>query len=279
LSWVSRRWLSGGVVWACLAVLLLWTTLPLLWALSASLKDTLEVYLSPSALVPAKPTLNNYLRVFQWPGFPRFLFNSAFLALSSTALAVFVSVFSAYAFARYAFRWRHVLLLAMLAPRIIPRASLIVPLYLLLARVGLLDTYFALIITYAATAVPFATWILVGFFASVPRELEEAAAIDGATLWQRVWKVVVPVAFPGLVTAGVFSVREAWNEFPFVLAFTTSSEMRTLPYQLFLLRDTLGMQDWPLMNAFTISTILPILALYLVFQRNVISGLISGAVK
>ena len=260
-------------------MLLLWTTLPLLWALSASLKDTLEVYLSPSALVPAKPTLNNYLRVFQWPGFPRFLFNSAFLALSSTALAVFVSVFSAYAFARYAFRWRHVLLLAMLAPRIIPRASLIVPLYLLLARVGLLDTYFALIITYAATAVPFATWILVGFFASVPRELEEAAAIDGATLWQRVWKVVVPVAFPGLVTAGVFSVREAWNEFPFVLAFTTSSEMRTLPYQLFLLRDTLGMQDWPLMNAFTISTILPILALYLVFQRNVISGLISGAVK
>ncbi|MFC6487774.1 carbohydrate ABC transporter permease [Nitratireductor sp. GCM10026969] len=265
------------VVWVALILLTLWAVLPIVWSFSASLKTPLTLY--TSGLIPEDPTLDNYARVITSDGFPTYLWNSLFLAITSTAVALFVSVLAAYGFARYAFAWRHVLLLFILVPRILPRASLIIPLYYLVERLNLLDTYTVLIVTYCATAVPMSTWILMGFFRAVPRELEEAAAIDGASLWQRIWKVVVPISLPGMVTAGILSLREAWNEFPFVLAFTTSSEMRTLPYQLFLLRDSMGIQDWSLINAFTITTIIPILVLYLVFERQIVNGLTSGAVK
>ena len=274
----SRSLLSTRtIVWGVLAVLTVWSVLPIVWSLSASLKTPLTLY--TSGLVPTDPTLDNYYRVVTSDGFSTYLWNSFFLAMASTAIALFLSVLAAYGFARYAFRWRHILLLFILVPRILPRASLIIPLYDMVERLNLLDTYTVLVVTYTATAVPMATWILIGFFNAVPRELEEAAAIDGASLWQRIWGVVVPISLPGMVTAGVLSLREAWNEFPFVLAFTTSSDMRTLPYQLFLLRDSMGIQDWPLINAFTITTIIPILALYLIFEKRIVNGLTSGAVK
>lgn len=272
-----RRILRRSVVWIPLLVLLAWSVIPILWSFAASFKSALEVY--EANWIPQDPTFENYGQLLASSSFWRYFGNSLFLALTSTALALFASSLAAYAFARYAFRWRHILLIAILVPRILPRASLIVPLYELVERVGLLDTYAALIITYTATAIPLSTWILIGFFQAVPIELEEAAAIDGATLWQRLWRVVVPIAVPGMVTVSVLALREAWNEFPFVLAFTTGMEKRTLPYQLFLLRDSLGIQDWPLVNAFTILSIVPILVLYLVFERRIVSGLTSGALK
>ena len=268
----ARLW-----VWIPLAVLVAWSLVPILWSIAASFQTPLELY--QARWIPQNPTLDNYARVLDSPNFWRFFGNSLFLAFTSTAIAVFCSCLAAYAFARYAFAWRHILLVVILVPRILPRASLIVPLYQLIESVGLLDTYAALIITYTATAIPLATWILTGFFRGVPVELEEAAAIDGATLWQRIWRVVVPIALPGMVTVAVLSMREAWNEFPFVLAFTTGAERRTLPYQLFLLRESHGIQDWPLVNAFTILTIVPILLLYILFERRIISGLTSGALK
>lgn len=273
----GRPLASRLLVWVPLAVLVAWSLIPILWSVAASFKSPLEVY--QANWIPREPTLGNYGELLGSARFWRFFGNSLFLALTSTALALFASSLAAYAFARYAFRWRNVLLLAILVPRILPRASLIVPLYELVERLGLLDTYVALIVTYTATAVPLSTWILIGFFNAVPVELEEAAAIDGASLWQRLWRIVVPIAIPGMVTVGVLALREAWNEFPFVLAFTTGMEKRTLPYQLFLLRDSMGIQDWPLVNAFTALTILPILVLYLVFERRIVSGLTSGALK
>lgn len=272
-----RRRLRRLVVWVPLAILIAWSVVPILWSLSASLKDPLEVY--QANWLPREPTVGNYGELLGSSSFWRYFGNSLLLAITSTTMALFASCLAAYAFARYAFRWRHILLIAILVPRILPRASLIVPLYDLVERVGLLDTYWALIITYTATAIPLSTWILIGFFRSVPIELEEAAAIDGATMWQRLWRIVVPIAVPGLITVGVLALRESWNEFPFVLAFTTGMEKRTLPYQLFLLRDSMGIQDWPMVNAFTILTIVPILILYLVFERRIVSGLTSGALK
>ena len=225
-----RKIIDTNLVWIPLALLVVWTLLPLLWSLSASFKQPLEVYESPPQILGENPNLDSYRQVLAWPGFWRYAFNSLFLALSSTVLAVILSSFAAYGFARYRFWLRSFLLILILVPRILPRVSLIVPLYLIMERLGLLDTYTALIISYTATAIPLSTWILVGFFAGVPRELEEAAAIDGATLLQRLWHVVLPIAFPGMLTVAIFSLREAWNEFPFVLAFTCSSHLRRLPY-------------------------------------------------
>jgi ABC-type glycerol-3-phosphate transport system permease component len=145
--------------------------------------------------------------------------------------------------------------------------------------VGLLNTYSALIITYTATAIPLGTWILIGFFEAIPKEMEECASLDGASLFTILWKIMVPIAWPGIMTVFILTLREGWNEFPFALAFTTDRTMRTLPYQLFLLRDTLGLEDWSIVSAFTILTIIPILVLFLVFQKHVVKSIMSGAMK
>lgn len=273
----SRRRFKGKAVWISVAVFSVWTMGPLLWTLINSFKTRSEIY--TRTLLPEEPTLSAYGRATSIAGFERYLFNSIVLAVAATVIAVFVSALAAYAVSRYAYRFRNALLLAVLLPRLVPRISLIVPLYQLLISLGLLNTYTALIIVYAASSVPLGTWILVGFFRGVPKEIEEAASVDGANTWQRMWRIVLPLALPGLITVAVLSFRDAWNEFPFVLAFTTDASMRTLPYALFLLDDALGIQDWPAINAFALLTIVPILLLYLIFERRVVAGLTSGAVK
>ena len=260
-------------------VFLIWTLLPLTWSLSASFKPVLELYMRPPTLIPREFTLANYQGVFAFAGFPRFFLNSVVLAVGSTFMAVVVSTLAAYAFARYAFPFRHLLLLAVLVPRIIPRAALVVPLYGLFANMGILDTYTVLLISYTATAVPLATWILTGFIKGIPPSLEESARLDGANLFQVLYYIVLPMAWPGLVTVIVVAAVQSWNEFPFVLSFTNTADMRTLPYQLYLLRDSLGIQDWSLINAFSIVTIVPIVTVFLIFQRRVISGLVGGSIK
>lgn len=274
----AARIARESLVWLPALFLVLWTATPILWAFTASLKRPLEIYESTS-LLPRAPSLDAYRQVVEMRGFPRWFLNSVLVTAVATVVPLVLSVAAAYAFARYAFHLRHLLLLLFLIPRILPRVALIVPLYDLLHGLGLLNTYWGLFLTYIASAVPLATWLLVGFVAGVPRELEESAAIDGANLWVRLRYVVVPMIWPGIVTAAVLCVREAWNEFPFVLAFTNTTEMRTLPYQLYVLEDAMGIQDWAVYNAFTIMTILPLLVLYLFLERKIVANLVSGAIK
>jgi ABC-type glycerol-3-phosphate transport system permease component len=273
------KFIRENFVWIPLIILIIWTLLPLVWSLSASFKPALEVYDVPTTLIPKNFTFEGYVGTFNFPGFWRFFFNSVFLAVVSTIMTIIISTLAGYAFARYIFPLRNILLLAILIPRILPRAGLTVPLYQLFARVNLLDTYSVLLISYTATAVPMATWILAGFFKQVPISLEETASLDGANLFQKMWYVLLPVAWPGLIVVMVVAGVQSWNEFPFVLSFVSSSSLRTLPYQLFMLKDSLGIEDWSLLNAFTLSTILPILIIYLIFQKSIIKGLVEGSVK
>lgn len=272
-----RHFLGSNIIWVGVILLIVWTFLPLVWSITASFKTPNEVY--TFGILPEDPSADSYRDVFNSRNFWGYMYNSMFLAVISTFVSVTVSAFAAYAFARFAFRFRHTLLLLILLPRLIPRVSLIVPLYQLLLSLGLMNTRTALIVTYTASAIPLATWILVGFFAALPKDLEEAAAVDGASRFQQLWKIVLPLSVPGLVTVGVLAFRDSWNEFPFVLAFTSGADQRTLPYALFLLSDTVGLQNWPLVNAFALVTIIPILVLYLRFEKHIVSGLTSGAVK
>ena len=212
-------------------------------------------------------------------GFDSWLFNSFLVTVFATIVPLVLSIIAAYAFARYAFRFRHILLLLYLIPRIIPRVSLIVPLNSLMSDLGLINTYWVLFITYTASAIPLSTWILVGFFAAIPREIEESATMDGANMWNRLRRVILPIAWPGVVTAGVLCIREAWNEFAFVLALINETSMRTLPYQLYMLKDSMGVQDYAVYNAFTVLTVLPLLIVYLLLERRVVESIVSGAVK
>ena len=261
-----------------LAILVLWTTLPILWAVLSSLKEPLEIYES-NTLLPANPNLDGYRTVLAMRGFDAWLFNSFLVTVVATLVPLALSIIAAYGFARYAFRFRHLLLLLYLIPRIIPRVSLIVPLNSLMSDLGLINTYWVLFLTYTASAIPLSTWILVGFFAAIPREIEESATMDGANMWHRLRRIILPIAWPGVVTAGVLCIREAWNEFAFVLALINETGMRTLPYQLYMLKDSMGVQDYAVYNAFTILTVLPLLIVYLLLERRVVESIVSGAVK
>jgi ABC-type glycerol-3-phosphate transport system permease component len=277
-AFVGRKIGRALLIGLPLAFLVIWTATPILWALLSSFKEPLEIYESRS-LLPRAFRIEAYRQVLSMPGFGQWLLNSIIVTVVATVVPLILSILAAYGFARYAFRFRHLLLLLYLVPRIIPRVSLIVPLNDLMTDLGLINTYSVLFITYIASAVPLATWILVGFFGSIPKEIEESATIDGANMWNRLRYVILPIAWPGVVTAAVLCVREAWNEFSFVLALVNETGIRTLPYQLYMLKDSMGVQDYAVYNAFTILTVLPLLIVYLLLERRVIDSIVSGAVK
>lgn len=265
--------------WITLGIMMVWLLLPVFWAIMSTFKTPIEIYRIPVRILPENFSLKNYTEVLSDSDFPRYFGNSVFLTVITTVLTLFISMWAAYAFARIKFPLHHILLLAVLVPRLIPRISVVIPLYRIIVSVGLLNTYTALILTYTVTSIPFAVWILTNVFESIPREIEESAFMDGARLGQTMFKIMLPIASPGVLAVVIFTVRETWNEFPFVLSFTTSAALRTLPYQLFLFRDTLGIENWPLINTFAIITVIPILVAYFIFAKQVTTGIVQGAVK
>jgi ABC-type glycerol-3-phosphate transport system permease component len=261
-----------------LAALTVWTVFPLLMTLSISFKSKAAVSADPG-LIPSAPTLDGYRSVIGQQGFQGAFFNSVVVGLGTAILTLVLAVPAAYAFARFRFRGRHLLLLFTLLPRLIPGLGLMVPLYRLAVAVGGIDKRSTLIIAFTATVLPLAVWLLVGFFQQVPRELEEAANVDGANMFQRVWHIVMPLAVPAMITIGVLAFREAWNEFNLVLGLTSTPGSRTLPYELFLMTQTTGFQDNPGQAAFAILSIIPFIFVYLRIERYVVGGITSGAVK
>jgi ABC-type glycerol-3-phosphate transport system permease component len=274
----TKRWLRRITLWVPLLALAVWTIYPLLMTLSISFKTRADVSADPG-LIPSNPTLDGYRSVLERPGFQEAFINSMVVGLGAALLTVALAVPAAYAFARFRFRGRHLLLLFTLLPRLIPGLGLMVPLYRIAVALGAIDHLLTLIVAFTGTVLPLAVWLFVGFFQQVPRELEEAANVDGASLFSRIRYIVLPLAFPAIITVGVLAFREAWNEFNLVLALTSSPGSRTLPYELFLMTQTTGFQDNPGQAAFAIMTIIPFILVYMRLERYVVSGLTSGALK
>ncbi len=268
----------AALVWLPLAGLVLWTLGPFLISLSVSFKEPAQVFADPG-FIPDKPTLDAYARVLARPGFQQTLWNSVVIGFGSLVLTLLLGVPAAYAFARFRFRGRHLMLLFALLPLLIPKVGLMVPLFFLAVELGAFDSRIFLIIVFTGMLLPLATWLMIGFFQAIPRELEEAAAVDGASQFQTIWTVVMPLSIPALLTVSVLAFREAWNEFELVLALTQTAASRTLPYELFLMQDATGIADFPIQNAFALLTILPLVLVYLRIERYVAEGLLSGAVK
>ena len=273
-----KRWLRRIAIWVPLLALAVWTIYPLLMTLSISFKSKADVSADPG-LIPENPTLDGYRSVLERQGFQDAFLNSMVVGLGTALLTVVLAVPAAYAFARFRFRGRHLLLLFTLLPRLIPGLGLMVPMYRIAVFLGAIDLLLTLIVAFTATVLPLAVWLFVGFFQQVPRELEEAANVDGSSLFTRIRYIVLPLAFPAIITVGVLAFREAWNEFNLVLALTSSPGSRTLPYELFLMTQTTGFQDNPGQAAFAIMTIIPFILIYLRLERYVVSGLTSGALK
>jgi ABC-type glycerol-3-phosphate transport system permease component len=261
-----------------LIALVAWTVTPFLVTTSVSFKEKGDVFSAPS-LVPDNPTLGAYQEVLSSESFTSSFANSVIVGIGTTVLTLLIGVPAAYAFARFRFRGLHLLLLFTLLPRLVPSLGIMVPIYRLAVAAGALDKRTTLIIVYTGMLLPLAVWLMVGFFQQIPRDIEEAANVDGATLWTRLRYIVAPLAAPAMITIGVLAFREAWNEFTLVLVLTSSPGRRTLPYELYLMQGIEGLANFPAEAAFTILTVLPFILVYTRVERYVVAGLVSGSGK
>lgn len=222
-------------------------------------------------------TLDNYRRIFA-AGFGTYLTNSLLICLAATLAATAVSVMAAYVFSRRRFRWRRTLLAAVLAGQWFPWVVLVTPLFILFARSGLTNSYAGMVLCYTAISIPFSVYLLLGYLETVPRELDEAAIVDGCTPFGALWHVVLPVMLPGVVAAATYAFLLCWTEYLLAVALLTQPAMKTMPLGLyqFFGEDT---TDWGAVMAGSAVATLPALLLFLPLQRWLVSGLTAGSVK
>ncbi len=251
---------------------------PAVWILLTSLKTEAELVSKPITYWPRQATLDNFQRAFTDQPLLRYLGNSLAVATLSTLLALVVSALAAYAIARLNLRRRQLILTCIVASSMFPLVTLLVPIFQTMRALGLLNTYTALVLPYTVLSLPVCTLVLVGFFQSIPRDLENAAMIDGCTRVGALWRVVVPLAAPGVFTAGILAFVNAWDEFLLALSLNASAGMRTLPVGITLYQGEFTF-PWPTISAALVVAIVPIAILIAVFQERVVGGLTQGGLK
>ncbi len=222
-------------------------------------------------------TLDNYRRIFE-SGFGRFIVNSLIICVTATALSTAVAILAAYVFSRFDFRFKRTLFATVLFGQIFPWIVLVNPLFIVFARTGLTNGYAGMIFCYMTIGIPFSVYMLTGYLATIPRSLDEAATIDGASRLQIVWRIIVPIMMPGIVATATYAFLVSWTEYLFALAFLTETEMKTLPLGLYQFFGD-DRVDWGAVMAASAIATLPTLILFLPLQSRLSSGLTAGAVK
>ncbi|HZJ08150.1 MAG TPA: carbohydrate ABC transporter permease [Trueperaceae bacterium] len=272
-----RRGLAGLLGLALLVLVALLFLYPVLLMVLTAFKSTPEIFRSPFGL-PESWALDGFADVWRRASFGRYLRNSLLITGSSAALLLLTAAPAAYALARYSFRLRAGLFLFFLAGIMVPIRLGILPLYLLMRDLGLLDTPFSLILTYTASGMPMSVFLLSVFFRHLPRELEDAARIDGCSELQTFWRIMLPLVRPGLATVVIVNVVPWWNDFFFPLLFLQSDTWKTIPLgmQIFFGQHLI---DWSLVFSGMLLASLPLLIIYLLMSRQFIAGLTAGAVK
>ena len=259
---------------------------PILWLFSSSFSNQVELLTVPPHWIPQNPTLQNYMDIVFPSGatssvprtFAVSLLNSIEIASAVTVICIVIGSLAAYALVRIPFKYNRNLQIGILATRMIPEVSLVIPLYIMASSLGLINKPIVLILTYLSFALPYAIWIMASFFQTVPVELEEAARLDGCSRLGILWRVVMPISIPGLISTAMFVFLVAWDEFFFALIFTSTLAAKTVPVAIaeFIGRyniNTTGMMAGGILAA------IPPVVLGLVFQRYIITGMTAGAVK
>ena len=257
--------------------------LPGFWIVLSSLRPTVEIMAKPPVWIPQSLSFDAYVAMFSGVGqggIPvlDYFRNSIIISVTSTVIALAIGLAGGYAFARYRFRGKTAIFLGFMLTRTVPGIALSLPLFFVFARLGIIDTHFGLIIAYVALNVPFTVWLIDGFFRQVPRDLAEAAQIDGCTRWQAFWQVEFPLARSGIASAGIFAFLISWNEFALASQLTRSTNSKTLPVGLLDYTSEFTI-DWRGMCALAVVMIIPALTLTFIVQKHLVSGLTSGAVK
>lgn len=271
--------LSGKPLRAIAALVLVVNGLfPALWILLTSFKTEAELTQKPITWLPHAATLRNYIQAFSDQPLLTFLFNSFMVALLSTALTLLVSVLAAYALARLNLRFRGLIMSVIIAVSTFPLVTLLVPLFETMRALNLLNSWTALILPYTVLSLPVCTLVLTSFFEGIPRDLENAAMIDGCTRFGALFRVVVPLSAPGVFTAGILAFVNAWDEFLLALSFNSNPGLRTLPVGIQLYQGEFAF-PWPVISAALVVGIVPVAVLIVIFQERVVSGLTAGGIK
>jgi multiple sugar transport system permease protein len=251
---------------------------PAVWILLTSLKTEAELVSRPITYWPRSAVLDNYVRAFTDQPLFRYLGNSFVVALLSTAISLVVAACAAYAIARLNLRRRQLILTCIVASSMFPLVTLLVPIFETMRALDLLNTYTALVLPYTVLNLPVCTLVLVSFFQSIPKDLENAAMIDGCTRLGALVRVVIPLAAPGVFTAGILGFVNAWDEFLLALSLNSSAAMRTLPVGISLYQGEFTF-PWPTISAALIVAIVPVAVLIALFQERVVGGLTQGGLK
>jgi multiple sugar transport system permease protein len=275
---MNFMWSSRQLRFVAAAAVVINGFFPALWILLTSLKTEFELVQKPITYWPRNLTLGNYVQAFTDQPLLRYLGNSLTVALLATMASLLVSSMAAYAIARLNLRHRQLILTAIVASSMFPLVTLLVPIFETMRALNLLNTYSALVIPYVVLNLPVCTLVLVGFFQSIPKDLENAAMIDGCTRLGALWRVVIPLAAPGVFTAGILAFVNAWDEFLLALSLNSSASMRTLPVGITLYQGEFTF-PWPIISAALIVAIVPIAVLIALFQERVVSGLTQGGIK
>jgi multiple sugar transport system permease protein len=278
LGWRSRAFAWRLGLFVLLSALVLLVLFPILWMASSSFKPQQELFARDMTLLPVNWTLESYVAVWQGTNFPVYFWNSFKIAVGSTFLSVSIGMYAAYAIARIQFRGRYAFGMLLLIAQMFPQILLVIPLFIVVQRAGLLNTHIALIVAYAAFALPFTIWLLRGFFESIPEELEDAAAVDGAGIMTTFHRIILPLSGPGLAAVVIFAFIRSWNEFLFALVFLQSRANYTMPIGLASFQEEYTFR-WDLIMAGASIITLPILFFFLLMQKFIVAGLLGGAVK
>jgi len=267
-----------GLIYSVTAVYLFITLAPLVWVLSTSFKPNQEAISFPPKFLPDKPTWENYIFVLTDPKLSLSLVNSLLVSVGSTVLSVTVSALAGFAFARYDFKGKNLIMSIILGLFMIPVVINIIPLYIMLANIGLLNSLGALVMTFQILIIPLNIFLLKNYFESLPRELEEAALIDGCSRLGSLVRITIPLSLPGFLIAAILSFRFSWNEF--VLPVVLSNKPESMIFQVALYQFiSLYRIDWGYLTAGINIALIPVVVLMLIFQKRMIKGLTLGALK
>ena len=273
----GRRLGRAAGLYGAGSVLLLLGAFPLFWMLSTSLKPSGEIFATPT-LVPRHATLGNFVQLMAETNFAVYFKNSVIVSLTTVVVTLAASAAGAYALTRFAFRGRDTVIRLILATYMFAPIMIIIPFYILVRQLGLVNTRLALVLSYTTFCLPFCLWLLRAFFAGVPLELEEAAMVDGANRARAAWYVTLPLALPGLIAAGIFTFILAWNDFLFALVLITSDELKTLPVGVNDLFNA-TIVDWGMIMAAGVVITVPTIGFFVAVQRYLIQGWGAGGLK
>jgi trehalose/maltose transport system permease protein len=264
--------------WLLVAAIAAFSLLPFLYAVVTSLRAGSELF--TIAYWPARPTLSNYAAVFTQQPFGRNILNSIIVAAAVVALSLALGTMAAFAFGRIAFRGRSALLAAILAASMFPQVAVLSGLFELIRALGLYNRLPGLILADLLLTLPFTVWMLTAFMRDLPKEIEEAAMVDGAGTLTILWRIFLPMMGPATVSTGLLAFMVAWNEFLFALTFTLTDPQRTVPVAIALMTGSSAFElPWGMIMAASVVVTLPIIALVLAFQHRIVAGLTAGAIK